>query len=130
MFGRRIEAPPTRVSGTSVLARLVDGLAFRYYWATEGLRPADYDFRPGPDSMSTPELQEHTLHLVFMIKQTVFNADERERFESDDPASLRAQALESLRLVREHLIELDDETVSGHEVLKRDGSRRRAMPSR
>ena len=64
---------------------MVDGLAFRYYWATDGHRPEDFEFRRGPDSGSTLELQKHILHLVFMIKQTVFNADERERLTSDDP---------------------------------------------
>ena len=122
MFGYEIGAPPEKLDGTGVLARIVDGLAFRYYWATDGLRPEDFEFRPGPDSMSTLELQKHILHLVFMIKQTVFNADEREQFGSDDPAALREQALENLRIVREHLEGLTDETIAGHQVLKRDRS--------
>ncbi len=73
--------------------------------------------------MSTLELQKHILNLVFMIKQTVFNADERERFGNDDPAALREQALENLRIVREHLEGLTDEAIAGHQVLKRDRSR-------
>ena len=68
MFGYEIGAAPEKLDGTSVLARIVDGLAFRYYWATDGLRPEDFEFRPGPDSMSTLELQKHMLHLVFMIQ--------------------------------------------------------------
>ncbi len=123
MFGYEIGAAPEKLHGTSVLARIVDGLAFRYYWATDGLRSEDFDFRPGADSMSTLELQKHILHLVFMIKQTVFNADERERFGSDDPQALREHALENLRIVREHLERLTDEALAGHQVLKRDGSR-------
>lgn len=123
MFGREIGAAPEKLDGTGVLARMVDGLAFRYHWATDGLRPEDFEFRPGPESMSTLELQKHILHLVFMIKQTVFNTDERERFESDDPEALRAHALENLRLVREHLEELTDEAIAGHLVLRREGSR-------
>lgn len=123
MFGYEIGPAPTKLTGTNVLARIVDGLAFRYYWATNGLRPEDVDFRPGPDSMSTVELQQHILHLVLMIKQTVLDADARERFESDDPAALRERTLENLRLVRERLVELTDDAIVDHRVLKRDGSR-------
>ena len=122
MFGYEIGAAPTKVTGTSVLARIVDGLAFRYYWATDGLRSEDFEFRPGPDSMSTLELQQHILNLVCMIKQTVFDSTERETFVSDDPVFLRDKVLEILLIVREHLAELTDDVIAGHQVLKRDGS--------
>jgi len=123
MFGYEIGSPPQKVDGAGVLARIVDGLAFRYYWATDGLRPEDYGFRPAPDTMSMLELQRHMLHLVLMIKQTVLDADERDSKKSDDPAELRRLVLENLALVREHLDGLSDETLAGHRVLRRDGKR-------
>ncbi len=122
MFGYEIGAAPAKVTGSSVLARIVDGLAFRYHWATDGLRPEDFEFRPGPDSMSMLELQTHMLHLVFMVKQAMFDTTERETFESDDPAALRERTLDNLRIIREHLAGLSDEELAGHRVLKRDGS--------
>ena len=123
MYGHEIAPPPQSFDGTSALARIVDGLAFRYYWSTDGLRPEDFEFRPGPDSMSTQELLDHILHLVFMIKQTVLNSDERETLETNDPWVMRKRALKNLELVREHLQKLSDEALSGHQVLKRDGRR-------
>ena len=123
MFGHEISGHPEVFSGTTVFARFVDGLAFRYHWATEGLRPEDYAFRPSRDSMSLLELQKHMLHLVFMIKQTVFNADERERFASEDPDVLREAILQNLRAIREHLDELSDDRLATHEVLRRSGAR-------
>jgi len=123
MFGHEIESPPDELDGTAVFARLVDGLAFRYYWATEGLRPQDFAFRPGPDSMSTQELLKHILYLAFMIQQTVFDADAREKFRSEDATVLREKTLETLRIVRKHLTEITDEALAGHGVLKRDGSK-------
>ena len=123
MFGREIGAPPSKLDGTAVLVRFIDGLAYRYYWATDGLRPADFDFRPGADSMSTFELHVHILHLAFMIRQTILNAAERERFETEDPAELRALTLSTLRGVREHLEGITDEAIAKHQVLKRDGRR-------
>lgn len=120
MYGFEIGAAPASLSGTSVLARIVDGLAFRYYWATEGLRPEDFEFRPGPDSMSTKELQQHIVRLVSLIQQTVFNASQRETFESDDAHLLREKALENLRLVRERLGQLTDDALAEHQVRIRD----------
>ena len=125
MFGYEISGHPEVFSGTTVFARFVDGLAFRYHWATEGLRPEDYAFRPSRDSMSLLELQKHMLHLVFMIKQTVFDADERERFASEDPDVLREAILQNLRAIREHLDELSDDRLATHEVLRRSGARSR-----
>jgi len=123
VFGYEIGPAPTKVTGVNVLVRIVDGLAFRYYWATNDLRPEDFEFRPGPDSMSTVELLEHILHLVLMIKQTVLDADAREVFETEEPAAIREHTLENLSLVREQLAKLTDDAIARHQVLKRDGSR-------
>jgi len=55
---------PERVTAVCILTRLLDGLGFRFHWATEGLRPEDYSFRPGPDTMSVSELVRHIWGLV------------------------------------------------------------------
>ena len=44
-YGYEIPEAPEHVDGVSVLSRVVDGLAFRYHWATDGLRPEDYAFQ-------------------------------------------------------------------------------------
>lgn len=120
-YGYEIEPPPERFTGTSVLTRIVDGLAFRYFWATEGLRGEDFAFRPGADSMSMVELLQHVLHLVFMLKQLAFDSRERELVETDDPAALRRLTLENLEAVRAQITGLDDEALATHQVLRRSG---------
>jgi hypothetical protein len=55
---------PERVTAVCILTRLLDGLGFRFHWATEGLRPEDYSFKPGPDTMSVSELVRHIWGLV------------------------------------------------------------------
>jgi len=123
MYGHEIAPPPTHLDGCRVLLRTIDGLAFRFHWATEGLRPEDYAFRPADDCMSMHELVEHMLHLVFMIEQTIAGSDTRGHFENPDPEVLRAEALERLHGVRARLEELEDAQLATHEVLKRDRSR-------
>ena len=36
-----IPKAPTAMTSENLLSRMIQGLGFRYYWATEGLRPAD-----------------------------------------------------------------------------------------
>ncbi|SNR15529.1 DinB family protein [Tenacibaculum jejuense] len=54
----------------SVASRLIDGLGFRYYWATEGLTEKDLAFKPTPESRTSGETIDHILGL----SQVVLNA--------------------------------------------------------
>ena len=55
---------PAAVASGAVLGRLVDGIGFRYHWATEGLEDGDLAFRPASDSMSLGELLVHIHALL------------------------------------------------------------------
>lgn len=46
---REIPPYPENYTAANVAARVVDGLGFRYYWATEGLRPEDLAYQPNKD---------------------------------------------------------------------------------
>jgi hypothetical protein len=59
-------APNNYTAGT-VVSRLLDGLGFRYYWATQGLRPVDLTFRPSPQARTSEETLEHIYALSTMI---------------------------------------------------------------
>ena len=58
---------PGHYNAGTVVARLLDGLGFRYYWATEGLRPIDLAFRPNPEARTSQETLEHIYSLSDMI---------------------------------------------------------------
>jgi hypothetical protein len=60
------EAPETYTQG-AIAARMVDGLGFRYYWATEGLRSEDLAFRPSKDARTSEETIDHILGLSNVI---------------------------------------------------------------
>jgi hypothetical protein len=61
--------PPTpdHYSAGAVVSRLLDGLGFHYYWATEGLRPIDLSFKPSPEARTSQETLEHIYSLSTMI---------------------------------------------------------------
>jgi hypothetical protein len=58
---------PDHYSAGTVASRLLDGLGFRYYWATEGLRPIDLTFRPSPEARTSQETLEHIYSLSTII---------------------------------------------------------------
>ncbi len=61
------EYPEIYTAGT-VAARMVDGLGFRYYWATEGLREEDLAFKPNEDARTTAATLDHIYGLTNVIK--------------------------------------------------------------
>jgi hypothetical protein len=52
----------------TVASRFIDGLGFRFYWATEDLRTEDLVFKPGPESRSTLETITHIYEMSVMIR--------------------------------------------------------------
>ena len=51
----------------TVAARMVDGLGFRYRWATEDLREADLNYKPTDSSRTTLQTIDHILGLSRVI---------------------------------------------------------------
>ncbi len=62
-----IPAYPEKTTPEAVVARMIEGLGFRYYWATEGLRPQDLAFRPSEGARTTEETIDHILGLSTVI---------------------------------------------------------------
>ena len=62
---------PARYTAGAVVSRMLDGLGFRYYWATEGLRPVDLTFRPTPAARNSLETLQHIYDLSTMIINAV-----------------------------------------------------------
>jgi len=60
---------PSSITSTHVIARMIDGLGFRYHWATEGLTDKTYHFKPCESSKNIGELMEHIYQLACMASQ-------------------------------------------------------------
>ena len=60
------EYPASYTAGT-VAARMVDGLGFWYFWATEGLRTSDLDYKTGEGARTSMETVQHIYGLVNVI---------------------------------------------------------------
>ncbi len=108
-----IPDPPAHAAATTVMIRVIDGLAFRYRWATEGLRPEDVAFDPGGGSRTPRQLLAHILKLANAVCRSVgadqTAGDPEELAGRDDIDSVRRETLERLLAARGALEEMTDD---------------------
>ena len=57
-----IPEAPKEFKAATVVSRMVDGLGFRYYWASYGLTEKDLAFKPSSDARTSLETVSYT-HL-------------------------------------------------------------------
>ncbi len=114
-----IPEAPLEFSTGAVLARLVDGIAFRYRWATEGLRGEDLDFRPCEDRWNIREVMVHVLRLSEWIGKNVGIENDCEGT-PEDVDGLRRQTLCVMQATRDKFASMSDEQI-GALQMKRPG---------
>lgn len=68
---------PEKYSAGTVAARLVDGLGFRFYWATEGLREQDLSFKPSEEARTIHETIDHIYGLSLVIVNATTQASNK-----------------------------------------------------
>ncbi len=107
----QIPDTPATYTATHVAARLVDGLGFRYFWATEGLTEKDLAFKPSEEARTSRQTLEHIKGLTDVLLNAV---NKRPTKPGADPGSLSFTELREATLnnIRE-----------ASEILKKTGSR-------
>lgn len=93
------EYPDSYTQGT-IMARLVDGLGFRYYWATEGLRPEDLAYKPGPTNRTIEETLDHLYGLSAVILNAALNVPNDRKTPLAVPDSFEAKRRATLEHFR------------------------------
>jgi hypothetical protein len=127
---RQIPDYPAAYTPEAVAARMVDGLGFRYYWATEGLRAEDLAFRPSPEARSTDETLDHILGLVDITLNTV-QGKTNSRGEDDNPPldfeAKRKMTLEKLALASD-LLKNSGKNLDEMDIVFQNGDNRSEFP--
>jgi len=89
---------PESYSEAEIVGRMIDGMGFRYYWATEGLREEDLNFRLPNDSRSSIETVVHIYDLSNMILNTALNSPiEKKSIEGMEFKEIREKTLFNLK---------------------------------
>lgn len=65
-----IPEPAKEYTAGAVVSRMIDGLGFRYYWATEGLTDKDLKYKPSAEARTTSETLAHITSLSQVILNT------------------------------------------------------------
>lgn len=86
-------------SANLVAARMIDGLGFRYYWATEGLRDEDLTYKPSESGRETMETVAHIYGLSKVIRNSVLINNKDINKEKLDFLAQRKQTLLNIELV-------------------------------
>jgi len=88
----------------TVAARMVDGLGFRYYWATEGLRDEDLAYKPSEDGRTTAETIDHIYGLTKVIVNSALNKPNTRVEEPEMTfAEKRKKTLENIKIAADIL---------------------------
>ncbi len=61
---------PEDYSSGNIVGRIIDGLGYRYYWATEGLTAEDLNYRPSEEGRSILEILQHIYGMSEMILES------------------------------------------------------------
>ena len=121
--------PSTYTSG-NVVSRMIDGLGYRYYWATEGLTEKDLTSRPSEDGRSVFETMEH----IYVMSNNILLAPDAEPYERPvDPQKfsyeeLRSLTLNNLKTASEKVLGKTSDEMEDFKVIFKQGDRTSEFP--
>ncbi len=90
---------PEKYTSGNMMARMIDGLGYRYYWATDSLRAEDLEYKPSEDSRDTG----HTLEHIYDLSRTILTTIQKKPNirplpeEIIDFAEMRKRTLQNLK---------------------------------
>lgn len=120
----QIPDTPAVYTAATVAARLVDGLGFRYFWATEALTEKDLGFRPSKDARTTLETLQHIDGLTNILLNAVSKQPTKVSAVANTKlsfAELRMQTLQQIQTASELLKQPDAKLEDLDMVFERTG---------
>lgn len=125
----QIPDAPAVFTATTAAARMVDGLGYRYYWATKDLRKADLEYTPGNNGRKAIEVLDHLLGL----SQTILNATLNKPNARVDRSALtweekRGLTLENFKQASDNLRNANVGAMEGMAMIFERGEQRTEFP--
>lgn len=122
-------APETAISG-NIIARMVQGLGYRYFWASKDLRIKDLGYRPSEEASSTFETLEHIYGLSQVIRNSATSSPSIRPVKSPpkDYIVLREKTLEYLEQANALFLDKTEEEVAQMQVIFQRGKEQYRYP--
>ena len=129
-YFKDISEYPTEINNGNIISRMINGLGYRYYWATEKLKKNDLIYRPSKDAYSTKETMVH----IFTLSKTVYNmtlSKINERPDKDIPGdyeSIRNGTLQFLEKASKNFSNLNSEELDQMKIKFNRGGTIKSFP--
>ncbi len=121
-----IQEYPSQYTEHTVMQRMLDGLGFRYYWATHELTPKDLEFKPGEGSRSSEETLRHIYDLSRMLHLTIHGEEVTSDTLQYDFDTLRRLTMNNIEKSRKRLD--SQKALDSLQIIFRRGEQTRAYP--
>ncbi len=124
----KIDGTPEDDSAGSVISRVIDGLGFRYYWATHRLRAEDLAYLPGNDGRPPQDVLEHLYGLSSMIRNAALNEPNVRPSTTPDVEfeELRVLTLKQFKEASDAFRSVED--LENHTIIFKRGEQESAFP--
>ncbi|WP_318310755.1 DinB family protein [Flagellimonas crocea] len=127
---KEIPEYPSDYGSGNLVSRMIDGLGFRYYWATEGLTEKDLAFKPSEDGRSLLETMEH----IYVMSNNISLAPDAKPYERpENPPKysyqeLRSLTLKNLRAASSKVLGTSSEEMENFKVIFKQGDKTSEFP--
>ncbi len=121
---------PSDFTSGNVVSRFIDGLGYRYYWATEGLTEKDLKHAPSEEGRTMLQTLQH----IYGLSQGIVNAPQnlpniRNTNQPELPfEELRKQTLLNFKKASELLSGKSAEDLATYKVIFQSGDNKREFP--
>jgi len=114
---------PADYSAGNVLSRMIDGLGYRFYWATKDLTENDLNYKPSEDGKSTLETLDHMHGLSNTILNGCLNQANIRPAEKIEMSfeELRLKTLQNFKAASEACLNKNKEEVAELKVIFQRG---------
>ncbi|MFL2617211.1 MAG: hypothetical protein ACJ0P0_06405 [Flavobacteriaceae bacterium] len=125
-----IPQSPENYTTINIINRMLQGLGFRYFWATEGLRKIDLKYRPTKNSYNTLETLQH----IFTLSSTILNTTANKVSIRPTPKitndfnELRAKTLSNIKEASIILDQYDDRKLEDLNITFEKGGKQSKFP--
>lgn len=126
----QIPSAPDTVTAGNVLARMTQGLGYRYHWATKNLRAEDLAYRPSQAAASSYETLEHIYGLAEIIRNSALGQPSKRPIEAypKDYTALRLETLALLNEAQNVFLEANTKALEQMEVIFERGEKTSRFP--
>ncbi|KAA3612691.1 MAG: hypothetical protein DWQ05_18765 [Calditrichaeota bacterium] len=107
---------PTNISAPNIICRMLAGIGFRFYWATEELTEVDYAFQPCEGARSIGATIEHIWDLLNWIYCTI---EPDGKSKAGAAKQWRESSLELIEILEDSFSKMEKEDLAALQILQR-----------